>query len=71
MVVEERGVGGIAAGRDPHQAMAWGEPGRVDHHPLTVDDRLGDGVAVTVGSAQAAGAPTPPAGAPAQPVTGG
>ncbi|MBN8614963.1 MAG: efflux RND transporter periplasmic adaptor subunit [Deltaproteobacteria bacterium] len=34
-------------------------------------DRLGDGVAVTVGSAQAAGAPTPPAGAPAQPVTGG
>lgn len=34
-------------------------------------DRLGDGVAVTVGSAQAAGTPTPPPGEPAQPVTGG
>ena len=34
-------------------------------------DRLGDGIAVTVRSAQAAGTPAPPAGAPAQPVTGG
>ena len=46
MLGEERGVGGVAAGRDADHRLAGGEAGRVDDLPAPVEADLGDGVEV-------------------------
>ena len=43
---EERGVGGVASGRDAHERRPRRERGRVDDVPGAVDVRLGDRVEV-------------------------
>ncbi len=46
VVVQERGVGSIAAGGNPHHGLAWCEARGINDPPCTVDERLGHRVEI-------------------------